>query len=100
MDFLQNYINQIQQLCKTHKVRSLSAFGSVLTGRFSKDSDIDLLVDFEELDPVTYADNYFDLKFNLQQLFNRPVDLLEKKALHNPFLQQKIDSTKVAVYGN
>ncbi|HXI00185.1 MAG TPA: HepT-like ribonuclease domain-containing protein [Sphingobacteriaceae bacterium] len=42
------------------------ALGSVLTDKFNTESDIDLLVDFETLDVLEYADNYFDLKFALQ----------------------------------
>ena len=100
MSFLQNYINQIRQLCEAHRVKALFAFGSVTTDRFSNNSDVDLVVDFEDLDPIDYADNYFDLKFCLQDLLKRPIDLLEGKALRNPFLIQKIENTKVPVYGN
>ena len=38
-------------------------------------------------------------KFQLEDIFNRPVDLLEDKALKNPFLKRQIDNTKVLVYG-
>ncbi len=100
MRFLQNYINQIKQLCVTHRVKALFAFGSVTTDRFSDNSDVDLVVDFEDLDPIDYTDNYFDLKFRLQDLLKRPIDLLEGKALRNPFLIQKIENTKIPVYGN
>lgn len=99
MAFLQTYYEQINQLCASHKVKSLFAFGSVTTDKFSADSDIDLVVDFENLDPVHYADNYFDLKFRLQDLLKKHIDLLENKAIRNPFLRQQIDRTKVHVYG-
>jgi len=100
MNFLESYISQIQYLCSQHKVRSLFAFGSVISGSFSSNSDIDMIVDFEEQNPLEYSENYFQLKFQLQDLLKRPVDLLEKKALHNPFLLNKIESTKIPVYGN
>jgi len=48
---------------------------------------------------MEYADNYFNLKFSLEDLFERNVDLLENKAIHNPFLKKSIDSKKVIVYG-
>ena len=50
-------------------------------------------------DPIEYTDNYFDLKFELEKIFNRKIDLLESKAIKNPFLKERIDKTKVLVYG-
>lgn len=96
---IQKYSEQIQALCIQHNVRTLFAFGSVLSDKFNSKSDIDLIVDIADSDPFTYTDNYFDLKFKLENLFNRPVDLLENKALKNPYLKKEIDTTKVLVYG-
>ena len=53
-----------------HKVYKLFVFGSVLTKKFNRDSDIDLLVDFKGVDLYDYADNYFDLKDGLEKIFN------------------------------
>ena len=64
----------------------LYAFGSVLRDSFTNESDVDLLVDFNQIDLKDYADNYFDLKDQLELIFNRPVDLLEEKGIKNPFL--------------
>jgi len=70
-----------------------------LTDKFKKDSDIDLIVDFQGVDLYEYADNYFDLKESLENLFKRDVDLLEDKAIKNPFLRKSIDSSKQLIYG-
>jgi uncharacterized protein len=59
-------------------------FGSFLTERFSEKSDIDFLVQFGCVDLSSYADNYYDLKFGLQQLLQHTVDLVEEQAIHNP----------------
>ena len=75
------------------------SFGSVNTTKFTQDSDIDLVVDFRIEDPIEYTENYFDLKFGLERILNRRIDLLESKAIKNPFLRQNIDKTKVLVYG-
>jgi predicted nucleotidyltransferase len=98
MGLIDTYKNQIQRLCETHKVKALYSFGSVNTKNFTKDSDIDLLVDFKIDDPIEYTDNYFDLKFELEKILKRPIDLLESKALKNPFLKERINKTKVLVY--
>lgn len=83
-----------------NKVRSLFAFGSVITDRFNSSSDIDLLVDIDDPDPISYSEKYFNLKFQLEKLFNRNVDLLEQKSLKNQYLIEEIDQTKVLVYGD
>lgn len=99
MGLLETYKEQIQRLCENHKVRTLYSFGSVNTTRFSKDSDVDLMVDFETNDPFEYSDNYFDLKFELEKILKRPIDLLESKAIKNPFLRENIDKSKILIYG-
>lgn len=63
------------------------------------DSDIDLIVDIDSKDPLDYSDNYFALKIQLENILKRPVDLLEDKAVKNPFLKRQIDNTKVLIYG-
>jgi len=79
-------------------VKSLYVFGSVLTDRFDDDSDIDLIVDIESNNPFEYADYYFNLKFALQDLLKRPIDLLEQKAIKNPYILQNIESSKQLLY--
>jgi uncharacterized protein len=99
MSVLETYKHQIQRLYEHHKVKTLYAFGSVIATKFTPDSDIDLLVDFKTDDPLDYSDNYFNLKFELEKIFHRPIDLLESKAIRNPYLKESIDKTKVLVYG-
>jgi predicted nucleotidyltransferase len=99
MNQLASYNQQINELCVNHKVKSLYAFGSVLTADFNSKSDIDLIVDFKEMDVADYADNYFDLKFSLQNIFNRSVDLLEEQAIKNPYFKQALNQKKELVYG-
>lgn len=99
MDLVEKNIDLIRDLCKNHHVSQLFVFGSILTNRFKKNSDIDFIVDFQGIDLYDYADNYFDFKDSLERLFNREVDLLEDKAIHNPYLRQSIDSSKQLIYG-
>ena len=98
-NLIENYIKDITELCKTHKVKSLYAFGSVLTDKFNNESDIDLIVDFKQLDVLDYGDNYYDLKFSLQKMFKRNVDLLEQKALKNPYFIETLNQNKKLIYG-
>jgi predicted nucleotidyltransferase len=99
MNIIELNMEKIKKLCVTHKVNKLFVFGSVLNDTFNKESDIDLVVDFEEFDYFDYADNYFDFKDQLEFLFNRSVDLLEQQAIRNPYLKTQIDSEKRLIYG-
>lgn len=96
--FLDSYIKDIKKLCKKYKVKHLYVFGSVLNNNFSEDSDIDLLVEIDSTDPINYAENYFNLKFGLEALLKRRVDLLEDRALKNPYLKSNIDNSKTLIY--
>jgi predicted nucleotidyltransferase len=92
-------IDSIKKLCAKYHVKSLFAFGSVTRDELKSNSDIDLIVDIESNDPLSYSDDYFGLKFQLEELLKRQIDLLEQKAIKNKYLKQNIDRTKVLVYG-
>lgn len=98
--YLEKYLKEISIICQENKVKNLYVFGSVLTDSFTDKSDIDLIVDIDSTDPTDYADNYFNLKFALEDLLKRPVDLLENKAITNPFLRENIDLSKSLVYAS
>ena len=100
MTLLDTHINDIKKLCSNHKVRKLYAFGSVLSNKFTNESDVDLVVDFDPIDISLYADNYFDLKFSLQKILNRPVDLLEEKAIKNPYFRKNLNLQRKLIYGH
>ncbi|MEO6134591.1 MAG: nucleotidyltransferase domain-containing protein [Ginsengibacter sp.] len=100
MTVLEPHINGIKKLCLEHKVKELYAFGSVLTNEFNSESDIDLVVDFVQMDVSDYADNYFGLKFSLQKLLNRSIDLLEEKAIKNPYFRKNLHQQRRLIYGH
>ena len=90
---------EIAELCKQNEVNQLFAFGSVVSNKFNDKSDIDLLVDLKKIDPADYADNYFNLLFSFEKLFNRNVDLLTTNSLKNPYFIREIEKTKQLIYG-
>jgi predicted nucleotidyltransferase len=100
MNEVERKISSIQHLCRNHEVEKLYLFGSVLGTRFSENSDIDFLVRFKDIELLKYADNYFDLKFSLEELFNRPIDLLEEQSLKNPYFLEPLNETKLLIYGS
>lgn len=99
MRFLEKHQSDINKLCQTHKVKALYAFGSVITEKFNENSDVDLVVDFQQIDVLEYADNYFDLKFSLEEILKREVDLLEDKAIKNPYFRKNLNEQRQLIYG-
>ena len=105
MNIIEQNKDKISALCEKYHVRKLFVFGSVLTDKFTKQSDVDFVVDFEGVKPGVYdfdydfADNYFDFKYSLEDLLKRSVDLLGEQAIKNPYVRQSIDRTKQIVYG-
>ncbi len=99
MNLLDKHKGEIIKLCSDYNVKQLYAFGSVLTNQFGNESDIDLVVDFNPIDISSYADNYYDFKFSLQKVLNRKVDLLEDKAIKNPYFRQNLNEKRKLIYG-
>jgi predicted nucleotidyltransferase len=98
--YLESYIGEIRVLCQKNRVKSLYVFGSVLTDQFTDKSDIDLIVDIDSIDPLEYSDFYFNLKFALEELLKREIDLLESRALKNPYLIDNINQSKTLLYAS
>jgi predicted nucleotidyltransferase len=99
MSAIEKYASDIKRLCSKYKVRKFYAFGSVITPGFNEHSDLDFIVDFEPQDVDHYADNYFNLKFALEDTFNRKIDLLEEKAIKNPYFKMAIEKQRQLLYG-
>lgn len=92
-------MNDIVALCKRHHVKSIALFGSAARGEMNKNSDLDFLVEFSDtLDVLMYADNYFSLLENLENLMAMKVDLVSVKSLKNPILIEEINRSKTALY--
>lgn len=92
-------LEQIGGICERYRVERLYLFGSVLTGDYRTDSDVDLLVCFKDMELLDYADNYFDFLTELQAILDRPVDLVIEKDLSNPVLIESINESKKLIYG-
>lgn len=99
MKLIEKNIPKIIDLCKKHKVHKLFVFGSILTNRFNDNSDIDLVVDFKKGEIIDYFENFFDLKYSLEDLLGRKIDLLEEQTIKNPYLKKNVDATKTLIYG-
>jgi len=91
-------VKNIEPLAKKWKIKELAVFGSALRDDFSSQSDVDLLVVFEDDAHFSLFD-LVDLQAELEQMLGCPVDLVEKAGLTNPYRRAEILQTAKTIYG-
>ena len=90
---------EIAAICRRHHVKRLEVFGSAAVGDFDPESsDIDFLVDFGDAPRKPWYGNHFDLKADLEKLFERDVDLVDEKGIKNPYFRKSVNETREQVY--
>lgn len=95
------YMDELTELCRKYGVKRLELFGSAAQGHFDpQHSDVDFVVDFTEQHPLGAFEQYFGFKEALEQLFERSVDLVEEKAIRNPYFRQAIAQDRMMIYGS
>lgn len=90
---------ELRKICRDFNVKELYLFGSAATGNLSSDSDLDFLVNFDRKDYKGAFDQFMDFKLQLEELYNRPIDLYHIKKFRNSIFQKELDQTKKLVYG-
>ena len=89
----------LAELCRRYRVRQLQLFGSAASGAFAPaTSDLDFVAEFADTQAADYADRYFDFAEALERLFNRPVDVLTKRAIRNPYFRAEVERTAEVIY--
>jgi predicted nucleotidyltransferase len=89
---------EVERICQALPVKRLGLFGSALTSDFSPSSDVDVLVIFDSDENIDLFDKYFELKEQLEKVFDRDVDLVVDKKFRNPVLRESIDRTRTVIY--
>ena len=96
---IDQHLPQLAALCAKYQVSRLDVIGSATRPDFRDAvSDIDFVVEFDNLIPANAADRYFGLLVDLEDLFNRHVDLISYTAIRNPYFKQVVDKTRVLLY--
>jgi len=98
IDLIKENIDQVQELCRKHQVKSLYVFGSACSDRFSEESDIDFLITFKAATIPLYKEDYFALSKAFRRIFNRKIDLITEKSLVNPFFTASVEQTRKLIY--
>jgi len=90
---------KIAEFCKRWSITEFSLFGSVLREDFRPDSDVDVLV---SIDPEAHIGLFeiAQMQIELEKMFKRPVDLLEKEGLRNPYRKREILKTAQVIYAS
>jgi predicted nucleotidyltransferase len=89
----------IEALCRRLGVRRLDLFGSATGESFdAESSDVDFLVEFEVAPGFDYFSAYFSLKENLEVILGRPVDLITRSSIRNPYFLERILHTREPLY--
>lgn len=88
---------RIAEFCRRWKIRELSFFGSVLREDMRPDSDVDVLVSFEEDEHWRLSD-WVVMMDELREILDRQVDLVQRETLRNPYRRHEILRTREVVY--
>ena len=88
---------RIAEFCQRWSINEFSLFGSALRADFRRDSDVDVLV---SIDPKAHIGLFeiAEMGIELEKMFKRPVDLVEKEGLRNPYRRKEILRTAQVVY--
>ena len=89
--------DKIQEFCRQWRIKEFAIFGSTLRDDFRPESDVDVLVTFQGGAPWGLFE-IMEMIEELQKIFGRNVDLVEKEALRNPFRRREILSQCQVVY--
>jgi uncharacterized protein len=100
IDDIRSHREELQVLCRRFYVRRLDLFGSAARGDFDPaQSDLDFLVEFDRDHPQALSlKTYFGFKEALETLFRRPVDLVEPRAMRNPYLKASIERSREPLF--
>jgi predicted nucleotidyltransferase len=95
----QSELDTIAVACRRHHVARLDVFGSVLRSDYQPGvSDIDLLVEFQPLDPARLYKAYFALLNDLRLGLTSRVDLVMADAIRNPYVKRSIEASRQQIY--
>jgi uncharacterized protein len=87
--------DEIADFCRRHRIRKLSLFGSVIRDDFTDESDIDVLVEFEE--GHTPGIRFFDLDYELSEILGRKVEVHTRGFL-SPYFRDEVIAEAVTQY--
>ena len=94
------HLGEVRALCEKYSVKRLTLFGSAVKGTFDPEtSDVDFVVEFlPETKRSGFNDPYFSLMRGLRDLYRREIDLVERRAIRNPYFIEVLALTEQPIY--
>lgn len=96
--FLEQHRESLRRLCAAAGVKRLAAFGSVVRSDFRPDSDVDLLIEFADVESPGYSDRFMRFAEEAEKILGRQVDLLTTASLRNPYLRRRVEQEAVNIH--
>ncbi|MBL8887731.1 MAG: nucleotidyltransferase domain-containing protein [Phycisphaerales bacterium] len=92
-------LEALNTLCRKHRVARLFLVGSATDETFDPArSDLDFLIEFQPQERKGWDDVFFQMLKDLEQLFGRQIDLIERGGVVNPVVRASMERTKVPLY--
>lgn len=92
-------LDELNRLCRRFGVSRLCIFGSAAKGQLGPESDLDFVVSFgagaDDLGPL---EQFFGFQRGLEELYGRPIDLVEASAPKNGFFKRELAKTQRELY--
>lgn len=99
IDMIERHRNRLGDLCRAYDVCRLGLIGSAVRGEFDPErSDLDFVVEFNNFTVDNAADRFLGLFVDLEDLFERSIDLVSYRAIRNHIFKRIVDETRVSLY--
>ena len=99
LSLAQPELDAITAACRKHQVLRMHLFGSALRDDFDPSrSDLDLLVEFQQIEPEDLVKAYFGLENQLTTITGKSIDLVMADAIRNPYVRRDINDSKLLIY--
>ncbi len=99
--FIAEKMVQLQEIFYKHKVKKAYLFGSAVTDTFNENSDIDFLIEPDDVepDPAVRGETLWNLYYALKDFLNRDIDMVTRNSLTNKYFIEELNRTSVPIYG-
>ena len=84
-------------VCRKFEVKPLDVFGSVAREEEKNPRDLDFLVEFDKPRHLP-SKRFFGLLHHLEDVFDRPIDLVTTSAIRNPYFRERVMRERKYVY--
>ena len=96
---IKDHMQELKELCVRYHVQQFEVFGSAAgEERFDAESDVDFLVEFLPLEAGQHADTYFGLLEGIEDVLERPVDLVMTGTIKNRYFLEAISQNREVLY--